>query len=259
MSTLAAALPVPKVSYTRIFALETWTEFLRLVRTPAFSVPVISFPVMFYILFGVLLSQKVTPQDARNQVATFIVFGVMAPGLFGLGVSLAIERERGLLLLKRALPMPPAIYLGAKLAMAVVFASVIALTLITLSASFGHVVMRPFQWLSLFGLALLGVLPFCAMGLLIGTLVKGQAAAAVTNVVYLPMAFLSGLWMPLSALPKALANFAPVWPAYHLAALARAGVAAAPSGSDVAGHAVVLFLTTIVLFSLAGWRLSKRP
>ena len=39
--------------------------------------------------------------------ATYSVFGVMAPGLFGFGVAVAIERERGWLALKRVAPMPP--------------------------------------------------------------------------------------------------------------------------------------------------------
>ena len=36
------------------------------------------------------------------------------PGLFGFGVSLAFEREQGLLTFKQALPMPPGAYLLAR-------------------------------------------------------------------------------------------------------------------------------------------------
>ena len=46
-----------------------------------------------------------------------------------------------------------------------------------------------------------GVLPFCAIGLFVGSLVGAQGAPAVVNMIYLPMAFLAGLWMPLSMLP----------------------------------------------------------
>ena len=48
----------------------------------------------------------------------------------------------------------------------------------------------------------LGVLPFCAMGLFVGSLVSGQAAPAIVNLIYLPMAFLSGLWVPMQFLGK---------------------------------------------------------
>jgi ABC-2 type transport system permease protein len=80
------------------------------------------------------------------------------------------------------------------------------------------------QMLRLFGVDLFGVLPFCAFGLLLGTLVKGQAGPALVNMVYLPMAFLSGLWFPLSIMPKVLQQLAPIWPSYHLNQLALAGV-----------------------------------
>ena len=39
-----------------------------------------------------------------NEFRSHGVFGAMGPGLFGFGVSLAIEREQGLLRLKQALP-----------------------------------------------------------------------------------------------------------------------------------------------------------
>ena len=39
-------------------------------------------------------------------MVTYTVFGVMGPGLFGFGVGLAMDRERGLLTLKRVQPVP---------------------------------------------------------------------------------------------------------------------------------------------------------
>ncbi len=59
--------------------------------------------------------------------ATYGVFGAMGPGLFGFGVSLAIEREQGLLTLKQALPQPPGAYLLARAVMAMLFVAIISL------------------------------------------------------------------------------------------------------------------------------------
>ena len=60
-----------------------------------------------------------------------------------------------------------------------------------------------------------------ALGLWLGTLVGGRGAPALINLVYLPMAFLSGLWVPLTMLPAMLQTLAPAWPAYHLAQVAQ--------------------------------------
>ncbi len=37
--------------------LETRYEFVKLLRQPEYTVPTLGFPVMFYLLFGILLGQ----------------------------------------------------------------------------------------------------------------------------------------------------------------------------------------------------------
>jgi ABC-2 type transport system permease protein len=54
MSTLVA----PPFSSTRAYLLEARYEFLRLLRTPSFSLPCLLFPPVFYLLFGVLLGGR---------------------------------------------------------------------------------------------------------------------------------------------------------------------------------------------------------
>ena len=161
--------------------------------------PTLLFPTVFYLLFGVLLARSRGGEAGRYLLATYGMFGVMAPGLFGFGVSLAIERESGLLTLKRALPMPPGAYLFGKMVDGDGRSRRSCSTLLVLLAVFvAHVPLhRRAVRRCCCGRTCSGVLPFCALGLLLGTLVNGQGAPAVVNMLYLPMAFLSGLWLPL--------------------------------------------------------------
>jgi ABC-2 type transport system permease protein len=256
---LAATEPaLSRGALLHCYALESKLEFLRLLRTPAFALPTLLFPAMFYLLFGVVFARHnpaaVFPLTTWL-LATCSVFGVMAPGLFGFGVTVALDREQGWLDLKRALPMPPGAYLGAKLAMAMLFAAIIFLIIAVLALTLGGVRLRWSSWALLFVVDVLGVLPFCAIGLFIGSVTNGQSAPAVANLVYLPMSFLSGLWMPLTLLPALLGDIAPMWPAYHLAQLAlgavgQASVVAAP-------HVVALAGFTLVFLALARWRLAR--
>ena len=71
--------------------LEARNEFVRLLRSPSFAVPTLVFPPMFYVLFAVLLNHRGGPQVATHLLATYGVFGVMAPGLFGFGPVPAIR------------------------------------------------------------------------------------------------------------------------------------------------------------------------
>lgn len=237
----------------RPYRAELVAELRRAWRTPAFAVPSLLFPVLFYLLFGVLLGRGHAP---LYLLATYCVFGAMAPALFGFGVQLALDREGGLLTLKRALPMPPAAPLLARLAMAVLFALLVASLLIGVASVLGGVQLHALQVLQLLAVAGLAALPLGAIGLLIGSHVSASAAPAMVNLVYLPLALLSGLWLPLSALPKVFSTMAPLWPTWHLAQLALP-VVGLPSVGSMAGHLLVLLLVTVVALLLARRRLRR--
>lgn len=241
----------------RSYVLEAKYEFLRLLRTPMFSIPTLLFPTLFYVLFGVLLAgHRGGVAAAQYLLATYGVFGVMGAALFGFGVSVALDRHNGYLVLKRALPMPPGAYLLAKMAMAMLFGAIISTLLMLLAFTLAKVTLQPWQWATLLLVDVLGAMPFCALGLYIGSLANGNGAPAIVNLVCLPMTFLSGLWMPLSMLPPVVAKIAPLWPAWHLGQLALK-VVGHDSGAPVAMHLSVLAAFTLVFFLLARRRLSR--
>ncbi|MBS0558227.1 MAG: ABC transporter permease [Proteobacteria bacterium] len=231
------------------YLLEAKYEFLRVLRTPSFAFPTLMFPPLFYLLFGLLLNHG-NVGAAHYLFATYSVFGVMAPSLFGFGVAIAIEREKGWLALKRVAPMPPGAYLLAKMAMAMLFAVIIFIVLAVMAMTLGGVRLAFMQWLTIGAVALAGVLPFCALGLMIGARANASAAPAFVNLIYLPMAFLSGLWMPLSMLPHVLTQIAPLWPAYHLAQLSLMAVGQVPA-SGIGGHLLWLVAFTAICFLIA--------
>jgi ABC-2 type transport system permease protein len=230
-------------------------EFIKSLRTPAFAVPTLFFPIMFYLMFGIFFgSMRGNSGQATYLFATYGVFGAMGPGLFGFGVSLAIEREQGLLTLKQALPQPPGAYLLARAAMAMLFVAIISLMLTLLAVLVGDVPLTFSQGVRLFAIDVLGALPFCAIGMFVGSLVSGAASPAIVNLIFLPMAFLSGLWLPLQFMPKMLVDIAPVWPSYHLAQMALDTVGS-PSTGTLSVHIAVLAGTTLLFFLLAARRM----
>jgi ABC-2 type transport system permease protein len=234
---------------------EARSECLRYLRAPSFMLPVMLFPIMFYLLFGIVMNQHAGYDAARYLLASYCVFGVMSPGLFGFGVSLAMERDNGLLTLKRALPMPTGAYLLGKMLMAMLAAGGVIVLLLIMASVFAHVPLSLRQ-ASLFLLTgMLGVLPFCAMGMLVGTLVKGQGAAGMLNLIYLPMSFLSGLWIPLPMLPAVLQHIAPIWPSAHLQPLALGALGIGHSSAWA--HVLVLAAYGAVFFMLAVRRLQR--
>ena len=255
MQAMTQSPHMPLRRVLQVYLQEARSECLRYLRNPGFLLPTLCLPTVFYLMFGVVLGHANSANAPRYLLAAYGTFGVMAPGMFGFGVSLAMERDGGLLMLKRALPMPPAAYLVGKMLMAMLVAAMVVTLLLAIALFIAHVQLQPMQMLQLFGVDLFGALPFCAFGLLLGTLVKGQAGPALVNMVYLPMAFLSGLWFPLSIMPKLLQQLAPIWPSYHLNQLALAAV-----GFDrgaVWPNALALCGFTVVFLLAAAYRLRR--
>ena len=246
-----ATAGVPRLGpgrHAAIYVLEARAQFLTLARTPAFAIPTLAFPLMFYVFFAVVMD--FSPTARTYLLATYGVFGLMGPALFGFGVGFANERESGALLLKQTTPMPVAAYLLGRVATALVFGMAIVAGLFLLGAYAADVTLYRGQWFALAGVVLSGVIPFCALGLAIGAWVKAQAAVAIVNLVYLPMAFLSGLWMPIAFLPSLLQDLAIVFPAYHQAQLALK-VIGMDSGGSAMVHVLIIGIFTLVFLAIA--------
>lgn len=234
-----------------LYLLETRAQFLSVWRRPAFSIPTLAFPVMFYVFFGIVMAPGgVSAAAPTYLLATYGVFAVLAPSLFGFGVGVATERDSGALALKQTTPMPAGAHFFARVATALLFGVLLVAVLFLLGAYAGGVALERGQWFLLAGAILAGVLPFSALGLMIGSWARGQAAVAIVNVVFLPMALLSGLWFPIAMFPGLLQSAANLFPAYHLSQLALK-VVALDAGQPPVFHLAVVTGETAVFLAVA--------
>lgn len=236
----------------QILLKEVKYEFLKNLRLRMYSVSVVFFPVMFYILFGLVLGRQGSDHIhmASYLIATYGTFGVMGASLFGTAASLAAERGLGWLQVKRASPMPPAIYFVAKVIMAMIFSAEVVFLLMLLGFFFGGVRMPVTEALRLLGILVVGSVPFCAMGLALGYFIGPNSAPPTINMIYLPMSFCSGLWVPLMFLPSIMRHIAEFLPPYHLSQLAL-GVSGAGQGEPALRHWFVLVGFTLICLGIA--------
>jgi ABC-2 type transport system permease protein len=242
----------------RIHLLEIKYELLKALRMPAYALPTLGFPLIFYIFFGLVFGSRsgAGVHMATYLLATYGCFGVIGASLFGFGVTVAIERGQGWMELKRTTPMPVTAYFGAKVVMAMIFSSIIVLGLFALGIGFGGVRMSLATGASLFGVLVLGALTFSALGLAIGYYAGPNSAAPIVNLIYLPMAFLSGLWVPLWALPNALQRFAFILPPFHYSQIALRIIGAGRNAFPMKVHVIAMLVSTAIFLVIAygGWR-----
>jgi len=255
MST-AAMTPMgfSRAQVARIYWKEAKYELLKMSRMKTYALSVLGFPVMFYVLFGLLLNSREQALGGTTVpsylIASYGTFGVMGTSLFGTAAALASERGLGWLQLKRASPMPPAAYFAAKVAMSMVFSALVVTLLMTLGVVFGGVHLTPLIAIKLLAILVAGSLPFAALGLGVGYFAGPNSATGVINLIYLPISFCSGLWVPYMFLPKFLRQFAHVLPSYHLSQLGLS-LFGAGQQEPAATHWEVLLAFTLICLGLA--------
>lgn len=236
----------------KTYLLEIKYEFLKALRMPQYALPTILFPIVFYICFGVVFGQRHTDGIKMSEylIATYGAFGVIGASLFGFGVSVAIERGQGWLEVKRTTPMPIAAYFVAKLAMAMIFSAIIVLLLMFVATTIGGVTLDPVKSIELLGVLVAGSVTFCALGLALGFIAGPNSAAPIVNLIYLPMAFLSGLWVPIMFLPKPVQTLAHWLPPYHFSQLALR-VTGGSRGESVLGHIAAMAAAAVLFGAIA--------
>ena len=190
-------------------------------------------------------------QDATCLLATMGTFGVMGASLFGFAVSLAMERGQGWLQVKRASPMPLAAYFLAKLVSAMLFSLAIGVALLGIGYTFAHVRLAPLQALQLLGVLVGAAVPFGALGLALGYIARPNSAPAVVNLLYLPMSFCSGLWIPFFLLPKLVKEIARMLPPFHISQLALRAVGMGRDAYPVGTHVEALVGFTLLFLGIA--------
>lgn len=236
-----------------IYRKEAVYEFLKYIRIPLYAVSAILFPLMFYILFGLLMGRQNSIGSVGMStylIATYGTFGVMGASLYSNGAGVAVERGLGWIQVKRASPMPAFAYFFAKIIVSMIFGAIVVALLLALGMVLGGVHIATGTAIELIATLVIGAVPFCAMGLVIGYFAGPNSAPAAVNLIYLPLSFASGLWFPIEALPKFLQHLAVVLPPYHLAQLALHLVGASRAGSML-GHWEYLFGFTLLCLGLA--------
>ena len=236
----------------RMLLMQTRSELLMRWRVPAFSVTNLALPIVFFTFFGLPVAHVRRADGVSIGAYLLASFGAYAVGnvmIYGFGIGVANERAMKIDRLMRASPLPPLVFMLAKVVTALVFALLALLLLVGYGAVVGGSYQPPAVWAMVIARLLAGSLPFIALGFAIGYLSGPHAAPAVANLIYLPLAFASGFFVPVGQLPGFVQAIAPFLPTYHYAQLAWSALGA---GSETLGTSL-LWLTgyTAVFLTVA--------
>jgi ABC-2 type transport system permease protein len=171
------------------------------------------FPVLLFLLLGTVYDGSYRGHPLVDYlVASLVAYGVANTAFGGLAIMLVVRRETGILKRIRSTPLPPWVYVAAALTSIFIIFVLQTLTILALG-KLAYDAEWPSDWLSVALAVGLGAAVFAAMGLAAASLIRSaEGAAAVVNVIVLPMTFLSGGFGPTRDFPQFLQTIADVLP-----------------------------------------------
>jgi ABC-2 type transport system permease protein len=205
-----------------LLAAQIRAEILHNLRVPEFLIGVVGIPVLLYAMFGLMEAGQILPggTDVGAMLfASLSCYGVVSLAIFTFGVDIAQERGRGWLRRLRATPMPMWVYFAGKSTMAVVFSATILVTMLAVAVLVGGVAFDPWRLLRTCLVLVAGSVAFSTLGFSLAYWARPRAAAAIGNLIFLPLSFASGFFFTLNGLPDFLQDLAPYLPTYHFGQL----------------------------------------
>ncbi|MEU5208244.1 ABC transporter permease [Streptomyces sp. NPDC020742] len=214
-------------------------EIVRALRNKKFMFFSVIYPPALYLIIAGGADSKPIPGMTLNMGLYFMVsmaaFGAMTAVLLGNSERIAKEREKGWVRQLRLTALPGRGYVAAKMAAAATVSLPSILLVMLVAAVVKGVRLEAWQWLAIGAGTWLGSFVFAALGVAIGYLATGDAVRPIAMLIYFGLAFLGGLWMPLTLLPQWVQNIAAWLPTHAYTALGTAVEAGdAPHLKDMA-------------------------
>ena len=177
------------------------------------------FPILLLVILGSIFTGTIDGTDIDFRlvfISGIIAAGVMSVAFSGLAISIALERDLGMLRRLASTPMPKSAYFAGKIIrVSVTVLLEIAVLLAIAVLAFGlSLPSDASQWLTFGWVLLLGTTSCAMLAVAYSSLIPNSAsAAAIVTPPFIALQFISGVFFPFSRLPdwmQTLASFFPL-------------------------------------------------
>ncbi|NUW37200.1 ABC transporter permease [Nonomuraea sp. SMC257] len=218
-------------------------EILRMIRNRRYVILGIGFPLVIYLLNANVFGKETT--DGGVTLSAYVMvsmaaYGAISGTLVNTAGPWAQERASGWLPQLQVTPLPGWMIIVGKLVGALLLVLPSMLLVCLAGALTQGVSLSVGQWAALVGALWAGAVPFVALGLVIGSLLRPDAVQPVTMITMLGLVIVGGLWFPVTTMGETMRTIAEATPAYSYADM---------GWSVIAGHGVPLSDALTV----AGW------
>jgi ABC-2 type transport system permease protein len=197
----------------------TATETKLFFREPIVVFFALAFAPILLVILGLIPSMREPDADLGGvrQINLYlpivVAMGISLFALSGLSQLFASYREKGVLRRLRTTPVKPGAMLGAQLLMATILSALTMLVMLAIGR-LAYDVSLPRQLPAYLISYLLVALAMFAIGLLVASLApSSKSASAIGSLVFFPLVFFAGLWLPRAAMNhvlKTISDFTPL-------------------------------------------------
>ncbi|QEC47800.1 ABC transporter permease [Baekduia soli] len=215
-------------------------------------------PLLFLALFGAIFSGS--QKDLNVIVPGIAGMSIMSTTFSALAMNLTFLREQGVLKRMRGTPLPEGSYLLGVFGNAVTNAC-IQLTIVVVAGKVFFSIDWPKDWIELVVYLFGGVVCLASLGVAWSHVIPNfDAAPAYTNIVFLPVIFISGVFYDVGNAPRFLRDIAQVLPLTHIIdGLSGAMVTGRSLADTWSGLIIVAVWAALgIVFAVRGFRWDAR-
>ncbi|BAY42374.1 ABC-2 type transport system permease protein (plasmid) [Nostoc sp. NIES-2111] len=191
---------------TFIFLHQMWIEIIQLLRTPLFLLG-----ILLFACFSTVLPFQ--GEVAKQALLSFSVLILLTITIERLGKRVSVERAEGWLKLLRVTPLPPIIYIAAKLVTTLLISAITIILIMIVGVWRLKIETDIEQQLLLFFSLVLGVIPFAVFGLALSYLTQPKSYDSIAGL-SIPIGLASCGAFPLTH-PHFLEDVVAFSPFYH--------------------------------------------
>lgn len=175
-------------------------ELLRTFRNRRFLVFAFGFPLLLYIVIAASNRHVHNLSSSGISAPLYFMVGLVTFGtmnaMLSAGARIAAERSTGWNRQLRITPLSPRVYFRTKVLTGYAMAAITIALLYIAGAALG-VHLAAGNWVRMTWLILVGLIPFAALGILMGHLLTADSVGPALGGTTALLAFLGGVWFPL--------------------------------------------------------------
>ncbi|SFL36595.1 ABC-2 type transport system permease protein [Paenibacillus sp. 1_12] len=223
-------------------------ELLRTLRNRKFIMFALLMPAVFYFIFTNTIdpNMEVGGIDWKAYyLISMTVFGVIGGSINTLSLRFAQERMQGWVQLIKLTPLPSGAYVFSKIAAQSIINLGTIVLMFIIGAVFRDVHLSVGQWIACGLWIWIGVIPFMALGTLLGTIRSIEVVQVLAQLLFMGLSGLGGLWMPIQAMPQFMQQMALWLPSYRYGQAAWnivAGISMDWEGIGILAAYVIIFM-----------------